>query len=139
MPQHEPSLKISKLQANTAAGTSTITTSSFDMQGFRGYTILSSFETPDATNIAKLQDSLVSGSGFNDIAGSHIGDGTHGDLVLDHYQPLLRYHRAVFTRGVSTAIGEVWLMQYGAFTEPQTNATSSQALVELVSAADGTA
>lgn len=138
MPQNEPGKLITKLAANTTAGTSTITTSSFDMQGFRGYTLFAAFETPDATNIAKLQDS-DDNSSFSDVAGSHLGDASHGDLVIDHYQPLKRYQRLVFTRGVSSPLGEVWLQRYGALTEPQVNQTSSQALVELVSAADGTA
>jgi hypothetical protein len=136
--QLEPNVKITKLQANTAAGTSTITTNSFDMQGYRGFVIVSSMETPASGNIAKLQDS-ADNSAFNDIAGSHAGDGTHGDVVLAVERPLLRYHKAVFTRGSSTAIGEVWLFQYGSFNPPETNATSSQALASLVSPADGTA
>lgn len=134
-------VKITKVLGNTTTGTSTVNTSTVDMQGYEGVVFLASISTAAANNGIKAQQGQQSGMGdAADLAGSQLlSDGTKTDLLLDIYRPQERYVRAAVIRGTTTVIDAVWAIQYMAGKKPVNNVTAAQALELWASPAEGTA
>lgn len=134
-------VKITKVLGNTTTGTSTVNTSTVDMQGYEGVVFLASISTAAANNGIKAQQGQQSGMGdAADLAGSQLlSDGTKTDLLLDIYRPQDRYVRAAVIRGTTTVIDAVWAIQYMAGKKPVNNVTAAQALELWASPAEGTA
>jgi len=142
------SIKITRVSASAAAGTSDVTGSVLDMQGFDGVLFIASFGTLTATQVTSLkaqQGSQSDGSDMADLEGSKVGPLADGDggkcLVLDLFRPGKRYVRAVVDRGTANAVvDDVIAVQYCGTKAPTTHDAATIAAAELhVSPAEGTA
>lgn len=124
MSQLMENVKVTKLADPTTAGTSTITSSSWDMQEYEGFVLLTAFGTAAANNTVKIQDSSDN-STFADVANSSTVNGTTDkNFAIEVYKPKNRYHQAVFARGTSTTIDNVWLIRFGGKVKSETNLVS---------------
>lgn len=129
--------QVRKALAETAAGTSTITTGIIDTQSlgtFGSVAFIVSLGTDAANNSVKFQHSdtvsATTGASTNgvitgatalatDIAGSSIEATANGDtIVYDIRNVTKRYLQATITRGTSTAIGTVHAVCYNSLEHP---------------------
>lgn len=115
--------KISLVQSSQASGTTTLTTNAVDMAGFDGVLFFGSLATQDPTNYIKAQEDMVSKmTNAADLAGTKVtADANAEVLFLDVYQPLARYVRLSVVRGVATATGDIYALQYCGRREPMDN------------------
>lgn len=134
-------VKVTKVSATVAAGTSAVNGTVIDMQGFEGVMFVASVGTAAADNGIKAQQGQQSNlSDAADLASTQVlSDATQTDLVLDVYKPQERYVRPVIVRGTSTTVEAVWAIQYEARTKPTDNTTTAQAAELHVSPDEGTA
>lgn len=134
-------VKITKVLATTATGTTTINTSIVDMQGYDGVVFLASLGSAANNNGIKAQQGQASNmADAADLASSQqLSDGTQTDLVLELYQPQERYVRASIVRGTTTTIEAAWAIQYCGAKMPISNVTAAQAAKLLASPDEGTA
>jgi hypothetical protein len=134
-------VKVTKVSAAVATGTSTINTTTLDMQGYDGVMWLASLGSAASNNGIKAQQGQASGMGdAADLINTQVlSDGTQTDLVLDIYRPQERYVRCSVVRGTTTTIEAVWAVQYQGAKRPVNNATAAQAVETHVSPVEGTA
>jgi len=135
-------IKLTKLTDATGAGTSTINGGIVDMAGYEGVIFFTNLATANSGNLIKVQQGQASNlSDAADLAGSGQTSGASDEVVaVDVFKPLERYLRPVIVRGASTTIGEIWAMQYGCRSRPQSNVVSGTINSRtLVSPAEGTA
>lgn len=118
----------------TAAGTTTITSSAIDLQSENadGVAFVVRTETPDATNIAKLQHS-DDNSSWSDVTNGAVAPGASDEVqVLDYLSPSKRYVRVSVARAVSTVLGPFTALLYRLRSKPAVTAVSgSVALVKV--------
>lgn len=135
-------VKINLGGATTAAGTSTVTGSTIDMQGYEGVLFIAKFGTAASNNTIKAQQDTDSAmGGAADLAGTSVGVGASDEIVwLDLYKPAERYVRALALRGTSTTLDSLWAIQYGPRVMPVDNTVAGTIHGEvIVSPAEGTA
>ena len=116
-------IKIKRVKAYTAAGTTTITSDSVDMQaeGADGVLFLADFETPAADNILKGQES-DDDSTFTDVSGGAVVPGASDELqFVERVSPGKRYQRASLARGTSTVLGHVVALLFRLRQQPADN------------------
>jgi len=121
--------------ALTAAGTSDVNGPTLDMAGFDSAFIVATFATPAANNFIQAQHDDASGMGTAaDILGSKATPSGASDETawLDIHQPTKRYVRAVFKRGTSTALGEIYCIRYNAAQKAQTNTTAGAVIGKIL-------
>ena len=136
------SCKLTKVADQTANGTSTINSSVIDMSGYEGVIFFTNILTAASGNILKVQQGQASNlSDAADLASSGQSSGTSDEVVaVDVVKPQERYLRATVVRGTSTILGEIWALQYGCRSRPQSNVLSGTINSKtLVSPAEGTA
>ena len=112
------------------------------MEGYEGVVFVAHLGTSNAANGVKAQQDTASGMGSAaDLEGTQVLlDGTEETAALEIIKPRERYVRAVVVRGVSTTVGAVYAIQYGATTLPVDNDSSTDNSAEShVSPAEGTA
>jgi hypothetical protein len=112
-------VKISTAGA-TAAGTTTITGSSIDMAGFAGALVIIRLGTPASNNNIRLQQCDTASGTYADLLGTLVGNSTDTPLVVDVMKPTKQFLKYQITRGTSTTIDGVTVIQYGARTRPTT-------------------
>lgn len=96
----------------TAAGTSTVNSSSVDMSGANGCLFVGSFGTANAGNTVHVQES-ADDSAWANVADTEIVPTTNDNLwEIDIYRPLLQFLRVVHTRGASTTINPTTAQRY---------------------------
>ena len=119
-------VKINLGGATTAAGTTTVTGSTIDMQGYEGVLFIAKFGTAATDNTLKAAQGAASDmSDAADLLGTSVGVGASDELVwLDIYRPRERYVRALALRGTSTTLDSLWAIQYGARSKNQDNSTT---------------
>ena len=130
----------------TAAGTTDVTSSAIDTQGYSGVLIVVSLGTLTSTTVpsVKAQQSSDDGStdDYSDLAGSKVaGDDTMGNklLVLDIHKPQKRYLKAIIGRATAnTAVNAAWAVLYNPDLVPPTQVSVGASKV-LNSPAEGTA
>lgn len=134
--------RIDSIGAYTAAGTSTVTSSAIDMQGYEAVLIIAKLGTTATNNTAKLQQSSDDGATdtYDDLAGSKLTPGTNNEVqfLLEAKNLQKRYVKAVFARGTSSTLSEIFAIRYPARSEPVTQATTTLAN-KLNAPAEGTA
>ncbi len=140
--------KATRLVNSTAAGTTTISGTGLDMEGFEGVIFIAQFGALTATQVTSLKAQQSSDNGvtddWSDLAGTSTGPLADGDgnkkLMLDIYRPNKHYVRPVVPRATANAvIDSVIAIQYGAKTEPTTQPTGSvSASKYVVSPTEGT-
>lgn len=141
------SVKLDRVQAATAAGTSAINCDVVDTAGYEGVVFFTTFGTITASAVTsiKVQQGQVSNlSDAADLAGTGItvADDDDGQtFAVEVYRPRERYLRAVISRGTANAVvGEVYALLYGPAVQPVTNTVTDDVTVEIhISPAEGTA
>lgn len=110
-------------KAGQAAGTDAVNSDVIDMQNYEGVVFVGTIAAANAGNYAKIQQGQQADlSDAADLAGTKTTPGDNGDsFLIDLYRPQERYVRCVIVRGVSTATGDVYAVQYGARLEPVTH------------------
>jgi hypothetical protein len=134
-------MKLIKVKAGAASGTTTLTTDTIDTQGFEGVMIFGSIATVDAGNYAKARQGADSGmSDGADLEGTKIAPGDNGDsFCIDILRPTERYVDVVITRTVATVTGDVYALLYGSVRKaPVTQGATIDAETHA-SPAEGTA
>jgi hypothetical protein len=124
-------------EAPTAAGTSTIDSAAYDMQGFRSICFIVRLGTPAANNNIRLRQDVASGGAYADLAGTLVNDAVKNQHMVDLTRSGKQFIKCRITRGTSTTIDGVIAIQYGARNRPVTQPTS---VMEIWNApAEGTA
>lgn len=122
-------VKITKVADHTAAGTTTIESSSIDMLGFDGVVFLTSYGTAAANNTATVEHSDASGSGFAATVALKTSGTSDEDVAVDVQVPQKRYVRLSAARGTSSTLESVWAIQYRGRSVPQTFAVTGTSAV----------
>lgn len=107
---------LTKVKDAAANGTSTLTTDSVDMLDYTGCVFFSSYATAASGNNCKAQQSSDDGvaDGFSDLLGTLVGVSTSDeDVWVEIHKPEKRYVRALFLRGTSSVMGDIWCLRYG--------------------------
>ena len=128
--------------AYTATGTSTISGTAVDMQGFDGVLFIVKLSVANAGNyLTAQQGALANGSDAADLAGTKvIGLVADNAIVLDVYRPTGRYVRPQVIRGgATTIIYSCVAIRYNCHKKPTTNTVANVCdSVTVVSPALGT-
>lgn len=129
-------VKITKVVAATAAGTTAINGTALDMAGYEGVLFVTSIATADAGNVFKAQiGSLANGTDAVDLEGASVVAAANGQTVwLDIYRadPEQRYIRPAVVRGASTAVGEIYAIQYESRKQVINNNVANTIIGKLV-------
>ena len=119
-------VKMDKVAGHTAAGTSTVNSSSVDMAadgGWDSVVFRTSFGTPATDNILKAADS-ADDSSWATLANPVAPGASDEEAVLDIQRPVRRYVRAEAVRGTSSTCESIWADRYRSRDRPVTNALS---------------
>ena len=126
--------------APTATGTSTIDGSALDMTGFDGALCIVRLGSPATNNNLRIRQCDTSGGTYADLASSKVGDHvSNTPLIVDVYRPLEGFLKYQITRGTTTTIDSVVIVQYkgkGVVPITQPSGTASTKLYHPV---EGTA
>jgi len=136
-------VKITKVGDYESAGTGAVNSTAVDMQGWDGVLFLTTMHVANSGNyINAAQGDLSNGSDAADLEGTKVVC-EYADVAmwLDIYKPIDRYVRVEAVRaGSSTAMGEIWAIQYSGRIMPQDNDTMNTITGKLhISPAEGTA
>ena len=133
--------KITVVKTAQAAGTSTITSDSVDMQGYDGVCFLCYYGTAAANNLITAEQS-ADDSSYADLEGSQPNSaGASTELqYVDIVRPTDRYVRIDAVRGTSSTIDLILAIRYRARSRAIDNNTAGTIEGErLLSPAEGTA
>lgn len=125
------------VEAPTAAGTSTIDSAAYDMAGYQGICFVVRLGTPDAANNIRARQSASSGGTYADLTGTLVNDAVKNQHMVDVLFPGKDFMKCRVTRGVSTTIDSITVIQYGSKSRPVTQPTSVSE--QWVGPAEGTA
>lgn len=111
---------------STVSTSSTGITSTLDMQGYDAVMFFTSYGKASATTLMHAQCCDTTSGTFEDIAGSEIDStgGSDEDQFIDIVRPPKRYVQAALSRASTSAIGDVWAIQYRCRTNEQDNITA---------------
>lgn len=132
-------VKITKVKAASATGTTEVTSDVVDMAGFEGVIFLTNIGSFNAGNFLKGQQDTVVGMGtVQDLEGSKVVATANGETVfLDIYKPKERFVRAsVIRAGATTVLGEIYALQYSGRVSPVDNDTVDVLLGSLLISPD---
>jgi hypothetical protein len=124
-------------EAPTAAGTSTIDSAAYDMAGFGGICFIVRLGTPAANNNIRGRQDVASGGAYADLAGTLVNDAVKNQHVLDLFNTGKQFIKCRVTRGTSTTIDSLVVIQYKARRRPVTQPTS--VVESYIQPAEGTA
>jgi len=108
------------IEAPTAAGTTTIDSAAYDCGGFDGICFAVRLGTPAANNNIRVQQSATSGGVYNDLQGSLVNSATLNQHMVEVYRPTKQFLRVRVTRGTSTTIDSVTVIQHWSRKRPVT-------------------
>lgn len=137
-------VKITKVKAATAAGTTDINSDSVDMQGFDGVLFFTTFGVITASAVTSIQaDQSSDDSSFNALLGTKVvvaADDDNQTFFLDIVRPGKRYLRLTVDRATQNAVvGEIYAIQYRARSKGITQNVTDKVTGELhISPAEGT-
>lgn len=101
--------------AAVATGTSTITGAALDMAGWDGAIFIVRLGSPATNNNLRVSQCDTSGGTYADLAGTKRGDhATDSPLIIDIFRPREQFLKYVITRGTTTTIDIVTIIQYNA-------------------------
>jgi hypothetical protein len=125
--------------ASVVTGTTTITGAALDMAGFDGALFIVRLGSPATNNNIRVQECATSGGSYNDLAGTLVGNhATDNPLIVDIYRPRMQFLKYQVTRGTTSTIDIVTVLQYKARTNPAVQPSGTQA-EKWVAPAEGTA
>jgi hypothetical protein len=101
--------------APTATGTTTITSSAIDMSGFEGALFICRLGSPATNNNIRIKQCDTTGGTYADLTGTLVGNNaTDNPLIVEINRPLEGFLKWEVTRGTTTTIDAVTVIQYGA-------------------------
>ncbi len=101
--------------APAATNTTTITSTAIDMAGYQGAIFIVRLGSPATNNSVKIQQCDTTGGSYADLTGTSVGSHVSDNpLIVDVYKPLEQFLKYVVTRGTTTTIDSVTIIQYGA-------------------------
>lgn len=117
---------IKRVKAYQAAGTSTITSDTVDLQaeGADAVLFLADIETAAADNILSTQGSTDDSSYSANSGGAVVPGASDEVQFVDILSPGKRYQQAVVTRGTSTVLGPIFALIYKKRELPVDNTTA---------------
>jgi len=129
-------VKITKVAAAAAAGTTVVNGTALDMSGYEGVIFFTTIATANAGNIFKAQiGEQANGSDAADLEGTAVVAATNAQVVwLDIYRadPNQKYIRPVVVRGASSAVGEIYAIQYESRRQVAENNIANTIIGKLV-------
>lgn len=125
------------VEAPTVTGTSTIDSSAYDMSGYAGICFIVRLGSPAANNNIRARQDVATGGSYADLAGTLVNHATNNQHMVDIYKPGKQFVKCRVTRGTTTTIDSVTVIQYGSRVRPVTQPTSVSE--QWVSPAEGTA
>lgn len=132
---------LTKVGNYASAATSAVNSTAIDMSGWDGVLFLTTMAVANAGNyINAAQGASADGSDAADLEGTKVVcTGANEALWLDIYKPTDRYVRLEAVRTASSAMGEIYAIQYNGRIVPD-NVTAGTLTGELhISPAEGTA
>lgn len=135
-------VKLIKVKAGQATGTTAVDSDVIDMAGYEGVLFFGTIATANAGNYMKAQQDSVIGMGTAvDLAGSKVTAAADASVVwLDVHRPTKRFVRVEIVRGLTTVTGDIYAIQYNGRKLPETNLTLNSLIgLLLVSPSEGTA
>jgi hypothetical protein len=125
--------------ASVATGTSTITSSAFDMAGWDGALLIVRLGTAATNNNIRWSQCDTTGGSYADIEGTLVGNhATDTPLIVDLKRPREQFLKYVVTRGTTTTIDVVTVIQYRGRSKTVTQPTNTQ-IERWLGPAEGTA
>jgi hypothetical protein len=125
--------------APTATGTSTITGSAIDMAGWDGALLLVRLGSPATNNNIRWTQCDTTGGSYADLEGTLVGNhATDNPLIVDLKRPREQFLKYVITRGTTTTIDAVTVIQYRGRNKAVTQPSGTQ-IERYTFPAEGTA
>jgi hypothetical protein len=125
--------------APVATGTTTITGTALDMAGYDGALFIVRLGSPAVNNNLRVSQCDTTGGSYADIIGTLVGDhATDNPLVVDIKRPREQFLKYVITRGTTSTIDIVTIIQYKSRTAGVTQPSGTQ-IERHQWAAEGTA
>jgi hypothetical protein len=113
--------------ASVATGTSTITGAAIDMAGYAGAIFIVRLGSPATNNNLKITQCDTVGGSYADLTGTLVGNhATDNPLIVVVNRPLEQFLKYVVTRGTTTTIDVVTIVQFGARSRPVTQPSGTQ-------------
>lgn len=137
-----------RVSSAVAAGTTDVTSSAIDMQGYEGALIIFAFGTITSGAVTSCLVHQSSDDGGADAYTALLGSGvTVADdddnqiVIIDVYKPRERYLKGVIDRATQNAVVDgIFVLRYGASKQPATNDSATVVGREIHrSPAEGTA
>jgi hypothetical protein len=101
--------------APSATATSTVTGSAIDMAGYDGALLIVRLGSPATNNNIRWSQCDTTGGSYADIEGTLVGNhATDNPLVVDLKRPREQFLKYVITRGTTTTVDAVTVIQYKA-------------------------
>jgi hypothetical protein len=125
--------------AAVVTGTTTITGAAIDMAGFSGALFIVRLGSPATNNNLRVSQCDTVAGTYADLTGTLVGNhATDNPLIVDVYRPKEQFLKYVVTRGTTSTIDIVTIIQYGARRVPVTQPSGTQ-YERWIDAAEGTA
>jgi hypothetical protein len=125
--------------ASVATGTSTITSSAFDMAGYDGVLFIVRLGSPATNNNIRVSQCDTTGGSYAELEGSLVGNhATDNPLVYDLKRPREQFVKYIVTRGTTTTIDIVTVIQYKSRNRAQSQPSGTQ-IERAHNPAEGTA
>ena len=113
--------------ASVATGTSTITGTALDMSGYDGALFIVRLGTPAANNNIRVSQCDTVGGSYAENIGTLVGNhATDTPLILDVRRPAEQFLKYIVTRGTTTTIDIVTIIQYRSRVRPVTQLAGTQ-------------
>jgi hypothetical protein len=101
--------------ASVATGTSTITGTALDMAGYDGALFIVRLGSPATNNNLRVTQCDTTGGSYADLEGTLVGNhATDNPLIVDVKRPREQFLKYVVTRGTTSTIDIVTIIQYKA-------------------------
>lgn len=114
------------VEAPTATGTTTIDSAAYDMSGYEEICFIVRLGSPAANNNIRAQQDTVTGMGAAaDLAGTLVGSATLNQQMVVVRRPLEQFVRCRVTRGTTTTIDGITVIQTRARKVPVTQPATS--------------
>jgi hypothetical protein len=131
-------VKITSVAA-VATATSTVTSSAIDMAGYDGALLIVRLGSPAVNNNIRWSQCDTTGGSYADIEGTLVGNhATDNPLVVDLKRPREQFLKYVITRGTTTTVDSVVVIQYKAKNKAVSQPSGTQ-IERHQSPAEGTA
>jgi hypothetical protein len=113
--------------ASVATGTSTITSSAFDMTGFDGALFIVRLGSPATNNNIRISQCDTTGGSYAELEGTLVGNhATDNPLIVDVKRPREGFLKYIVTRGTTSTIDVVTVIQYRSRVRPCTQPSGTQ-------------